>query len=197
MHVWNVLHVAHWKYSMQKWRKKLLSVHHRTTLSGYIFATKTCIDNRKKSLLNSYMSSTCPHNTANLRLINGWDLLTSSGHPSKFNRFRVLPSLLQRCHSVEANQTLHDVWPSAGLLHYIYIHFRRLLPPDRILPGAKFTLHPSLAFLFIGSVTARHSSSGHQPNFAAWYKEWNYRTFAEGATYIRRGGHDVGHRPTF
>ena len=75
----------------------------------------------KKSLLNSYMSSTCPHNTANLRLINGWDLLASSGHPSKFNRFRVLPSLLQRCHSLEANQTLHDVWPSPGLLHYIYI----------------------------------------------------------------------------
>jgi len=31
-----------------------------------------------------------------------------------------------------------------------------------------------------------------QPNFAAWYKEWNYGTFAESATYIRLGGHDVG-----
>jgi len=29
------------------------------------------------------------------------------------------------------------------------------------------------------------------------YKEWNYRTFAEGATYMRPGGHHVGHRPTF
>ena len=36
-----------------------------------------------------------------------------------------------------------------------------------------------------------------QPNFAAWYKERNYRTFAEGATYIWLGGHDVGHQPTF
>ena len=35
------------------------------------------------------------------------------------------------------------------------------------------------------------------PNFAAWYKEWRYRTFAEGATYIRLGGHHIGHRPTF
>jgi len=43
----------------------------------------------------------------------------------------------------------------------------------------KFTLRPSLAFSYIGSVTARHSSSGRQPNFAAWYKEWNYGTFAE------------------
>jgi len=70
------------------------------------------------------------------------------------------------------------------------------LPPDRILPSAKFTVRP-LTFSYISSVTARHSSSGRQPNSAAWYKEWNYRTFAEGATYIRQGGHHVGHRPTF
>ena len=49
------------------------------------------------------------------------------------------------------------------LRHSVYIHFRGLLPPNRILPGAKFTLRPSLAFSYIGSVTARHSSSGHQP----------------------------------
>jgi len=55
------------------------------------------------------------------------------------------------------------------------------------LPGAKFTLRPSLAVSYIGSVTARHSSSRSQPNFAAWYREWNYGTFAEGATYIRLG----------
>jgi len=30
-----------------------------------------------------------------------------------------------------------------------------------------------------------------------WFKEWNYGTFAEGATYIRLGGHHVGHRRTF
>jgi len=29
------------------------------------------------------------------------------------------------------------------------------------------------------------------------YKEWNYGTFAEGATYIRLGGHLVGRRRTF
>jgi len=66
-----------------------------------------------------------------------------------------------------------------------------------ILPGAKFTVRPSLAFSCIGSVTAWHSSSGCQPNFVAWYSEWNYGTFADGATYIRLGGHHVEHRPTF
>ena len=34
------------------------------------------------------------------------------------------------------------------------------LPPDGISPSAKFTLRPSLVFCYIGSVTARHSSSG-------------------------------------
>jgi len=72
-----------------------------------------------------------------------------------------------------------------------------LLPPDGVLPSVKFTLRPSLAFSYIGSVTARHSSSERQAKFAACYKEWNYRTFAEGATYSRLGGHLVGHRPTF
>jgi len=36
-----------------------------------------------------------------------------------------------------------------------------------IMQGAKFTLRPSLVLYYIGSVTARHSSSGRQPNFAA------------------------------
>ena len=40
----------------KKIAKKLPSGHHRTTLSGYIFATKTCIDNRKK-LAFSYIGS--------------------------------------------------------------------------------------------------------------------------------------------
>ena len=95
------------------------------------------------------------------------------GTPAKFNGFRILPSLLQRCCSPEANQALHDVSSSPALAHY------------GILPGAKFTLRPSVAFSYIGSVTVQHSTSGRQPNFAAWNKEWNYGTFAEGATYIR------------
>jgi len=53
--------------------------------------------------------------------------------------------------------------------------------------------------VFSGTLNPTHftSSSGCQSNFAAWYKEWNYETFAEGATYIRPGGHHVEHQPTF
>jgi len=72
---------------------------------------------------------------------------------------------------------------------YIIYTFLAALAPNGILPAAKFTLRPSTAFSYIGSVTARHSSRGRQPNFVAWYKEWNYGTFAESATYIRLGDH--------
>jgi len=41
--------------------------------------------------------------------------------PANFNGFRVLPSLLQRRPSPEANHTLHNVWPSPGLVQYTYI----------------------------------------------------------------------------
>ena len=82
---------------------------------------------------------------------------------------------------------------------YTIYTFWGLLSANGFSPATKFTLglRPSLAFSYIASVTARHSSSGRQPNFVAWYKELNYRTFAEGATYIRLGGHRIGHRPTF
>jgi len=79
----------------------------------------------------------------------------------------------------------------------LYTFSGAVLHPDGILIAAKFTLRPSLAFSYIGSVTARHSRSGRQPNFATWYKAWNYGTFAEVATYIRLDGHHVGHPPTF
>jgi len=85
------------------------------------------------------------------------------GTPANFNDFRVLALLLQRRRTLEANKTLHDLWPSPVLVHYI--HFWGLLPPNGILPAAKFTFRLSLVFSYIGSVTAWHSSSGHQPNF--------------------------------
>jgi len=129
------------------------------------------------------MYSTCPLNMANFGPLTAEILMASFGHPSKFQ-------LVSRLAFVTATTSLTGGQPNfarclavswAGTL---YIHFRGLLPPDRILPGTEFTLRASLAFSYIGSVSARHSSSGRQPNFAAWCKEWNYRTFTEGATYI-------------
>jgi len=65
MQVWNVLHATCWKCRTQKIAKDSPSRHHHTTLSGYIFATKAYIDSGK-NLLSSNISSTCPHNMANV-----------------------------------------------------------------------------------------------------------------------------------
>jgi len=53
------------QYRKQKLSQKSLSAHHRTTLLGYMFATKACIDNQKKNLLDGNISSICPHNMVN------------------------------------------------------------------------------------------------------------------------------------
>jgi len=50
---------------------------------------------------------------------------------------------------------------------------------------------PILAALLHGTPAAGVSQT------AAWYKKWDYGTFADGATYVWLGGHQVGHRPTF
>jgi len=108
--------------------QKSPSAHNRTNLSGYIFATKTYIDYRKKILKQQcllHMSS----QYGELRPTSGWDRSSSLGHPCKFQRVSRL-----------------------------------------------------------GSVTARHSSSGLSQTLRRW---------TEGATYIRQGGHHVGHWPTF
>ena len=74
-----------------------------------------------KKFLNNNISFTCPHNMANFGLLTAEISSGVCGTPANFNVFRVLPSLLQRRRSPEANQTLHDVWPSPGLVHYVYI----------------------------------------------------------------------------
>jgi len=76
----------------------------------------------------------------------------------------------------------------------ICIHFRGLFPLTEFCP-VQNSLYVQVLHSHISNVNARHSSSGPQPNYAAWYKEWNYGTFAEGATYIRQGGHPVGIGP--
>jgi len=79
------------------------------SLSGYIFATKACIDNRKKTCLAA-ISPPRPHDMLNFGPLAA-EMLASLGHSCKFQRISRL-----------------------------------------------------------GSVTARHSSIGRQPNFAALNK---------------------------
>jgi len=89
------------------------------------------------------------------------------GTSANLNGFRVLASLLQ---SVAQRRSTKLCTMFGRLLGWYTIYTFSgggLLPPKGILQGAKFTLRPSLALSYIGSVTARHSSSGRQPNFVA------------------------------
>jgi len=117
-----MLHAARWKYMMQNDAKKISSsAQRRTTSSSYIFATKECVDNQKKKLVKHNISFRCPYNMANFGPLTTEICWRVSGNPANFNGFYVLASLPQRRCSPQANQTLHDVWPSPGLLHHIYI----------------------------------------------------------------------------
>ena len=126
-----------------------------------------------KNLLNSNISSTCPHDMANFGRLSPEIDFVSLRHPSKFQRVSSLGL-------VTAATTLNEIQPNfarcltvswRGTL-YRPIYFRGgVLPRNGILPGAKFTFRPSLALSYIGSVTAQHSSSGRQPNFAALSRE--------------------------
>jgi len=88
-----VLHAARRKCRTQKNAKNSPSGHHRTNFSGYIFATKTHIDNRKK-LLNSNVSPTCPHSMVNFGPLAAEICWRDWGTPANFNGFRVLAALL-------------------------------------------------------------------------------------------------------
>jgi len=101
----------------------------------YIFALWTI---RKKLVKQQYTSSTCRHNMVNVGPLGAEIASLVWGTPANFAfRFRY-------CSDVAAKQTLHDVWPSPG------IHFRGFLPRNGILPGATFTLRPSLALSYFG-----------------------------------------------
>ena len=142
----------------------------------------------EKNMLNSNVSPTYRHNMVNCSLLAAEICSWVS---------TVFTYWLRYCSDITHRRPTKLCTMFGRLLGWYTIYtFSGLLPPGGILSGAKFTLCPSVAF-YIDSVSARHSSSGRQPNFAAWYKEWNYRTFAEGTTCIRLGSHHVGHRPTF
>jgi len=90
MQVWNVLHTARWKCRTQKILKNSLSGHHRTTLSGYIFATKARVDNWKKTYKQQclpHMSSQCGELAAEI-CSRVW------GTQANFNGFCILAALL-------------------------------------------------------------------------------------------------------
>jgi len=117
----------------------------------------------EKNLLNSNISSTCSHYIVN------FDPLTAEIGSGPQQISTGFASWFRYCSVVDRRKPTKLCTMFGSLMGWCTIYtFRGLLPRNGILPGAKFTLRPSLAFFYIGSITARYSSSGRQPNFAAF-----------------------------
>jgi len=139
----------------------------------------------EKKLLNSNISPICLQNMVNLGPLAADISWLVWGTPPNFNGFRILASLLQRHRSMEANQTLHDVWPSPGLVHYIYVSgsscpVKEFYQVQNSL-CVQVLCSPILAALLHGTRVV-----GVGQTLQRW---------AEGATYIRQGGHHVEQWP--
>ena len=73
--------------------QKSPSGHHRTNLSGYNFATKARIDNRKKIVKQQYVLQ-ISHNMVNFGPLAAEIVSLLCGTPASFNWFHVLAALL-------------------------------------------------------------------------------------------------------
>jgi len=90
-------------------QKNSPSGHHRTTLSGYIFAAIYSqlrhVSTIEKNLLSSNISSTCPHNLANVGPLTAEIGSVVWGTPANFNGFHILSALRHGTLVVGVSQT--------------------------------------------------------------------------------------------
>jgi len=168
-----MLHAARWKYRTQKCRKNDSKIRHLRTIAQLCQAISSQlrhISTVGKNMLSSNMSSRCLHNMVNFGLLTA-EMMRSFREFGATQQISTAFASWFTAASDVAHRRPTKLCTMFGrlLAATLYIHFRGLLPPDGILPGAKLTLCPPLAFSYIVSVTTRHSSSGRQPKFAACY----------------------------
>jgi len=127
------------------------SAHHRTTLSGFIFARKACNDNRKKNLLDSNISSTCSNYMANFGPLTAEICSLIWGTPANID-FASHRRPTKLCTMFDRLVGWYTIYT------YTYI-FSGALAPHIILPGAKSLCvqvlrSPVLAVLLHGTPAA-------------------------------------------
>jgi len=141
------------------------------------------------------MSSTCPHNDmANVGPLTA-EIGSGLWHPSKFQRVSRL-AFVTGATSLTRGQPNFAVCTMFGRLlgwYTIYIFSGALsLAKSCHVQNSVYVQvlrSPILAALLHGAPAVGISQTLRRGA--------HYGTFAEGATYIRLGGHHVGHRPTF
>ena len=105
MQVWNVLHVARWKYSTQKWRKN----RHLGTIAQLCRAVSSqlrYVSTIGKTLLSINTSPTCPRNMVNFGPLTSEISSGVWGTPPNFNGFHVLAALLHGTLVVSVSESL-------------------------------------------------------------------------------------------
>ena len=115
---------------------------------------------QSEKMLNNNISSTYPYNMTN------FGPLTAETRSGVWGTLQILTgfaSCLHYCSDVTHDHRRSTKLCSCTMFGRIlggtlYIHFRGFLPPDGILSGVKFTLRPSLAFSYIGSVGLLHGT---------------------------------------
>jgi len=147
----------------------------------------------KKFVKEQYLLHMSPQ-YSKLRPTSGWDRFVSLGHPSKFHRLSRL-SFVTAATSFTGGQPNFARRLAVSCSATLYIHFRGSCPLTEFCHVQNSLCIQVLRWHILAALFHGTPSVG-QPNFAAWYKELNYGTFTEGATYIRLGGHHVGHQPT-
>ena len=107
--------------------QKSPSEHHHIRVSDYIFATKACIDNRKKLVKKQYLLHMSSQ-YGELWPTNCWDRFGSLGHPSKFQRVSHL-GFVTVSTSVNGDEPNFARYLAISWASKLYIHFWGLLSP--------------------------------------------------------------------
>jgi len=150
--------------------KKSPSGHHRTILSGYIFATNAHINNRK-NLLNRNISPTCPcpHNMTNFGLLAAEIGLGVLGNPPPRISTGFAPCLRLCSDVAHRRPTKLCTMFRRSWTGTLCIHFR--LYCQRYCMALQQRVSAKLCVVAQGM---------------------ELQNFRRGATYIRLGGHHVG-----
>jgi len=121
MQVWTVQHAACCKDTKQKLCKKVAILRTITQLCRAISSQlrHVLIIGKKKLVKEQYLLH-ISSKYSERRPTNGWDPLAFWATLGHFSGFRILASSLHRRRAMQVNQTLHNVWPSPRLVHYIY-----------------------------------------------------------------------------
>ena len=146
----------------------------------------------EKNLLNSNISFTCPHN-----MVNFGQLVTKIGLGVRaLQQISIgFASCLRYCSDVAHPRPTKLCIMFGHLLGWytIYTFFGGLLSRQNFARCKIHFTSKSCVLLYWQHYCTdlKQRALAKQPNFATWYKEWNYGTFADGATYIRQGGHHI------